>query len=101
MPPPPPRAKQPSIYPDWWPGDANATGGRRHGGGPAAPRRPPPRLAYSRPPTAPASVTRDDLPTAAFLLVPPRVSIGRSAAEAGSGGGAQQVQQAPVSCDSA
>ena len=98
MPPPPPRPKQPAIYPDWWPGATEGGSSRRRGGGPVAPRRPPPRLAYSRPPTAPASVTQDDLPTAAFLLVPPRISTGRGAAEADSGGsGARQAQQAQVS----
>lgn len=97
MPPPPPRPKQPAIYPDWWPGATEGGSSRRPGGGPVAQRRPPPRLAYSRPPTAPASVTQDDLPTAAFLLVPPRISTGRGAAEAGSGGGdARQAQQAQV-----
>lgn len=61
--------------------------------GSAAPaRRPPPRLAYSRPRTASASVTADDLPTAAFLLVPPRVSSGR-VGSAGNGRGAPGAAQ--------
>lgn len=72
------RAKQPTIYPSWWPNAGEgASRSRGHRQAPGASSRPPPRLAYSRPPTAPASVARDDLPTAAFLLVPPRVSSGR------------------------
>jgi hypothetical protein len=72
---------QAAIYPDWWPREAGAASSARRG---QAKHRQQPRLAYSRPPAAPPSVIEDDLPTAAFLLVPPRLGSRAGGVQAGA-----------------